>query len=74
MFDNLRNEGEKTPFYEEEAKFQAAAGTHEPDLRSVSRLFGMTPRQRFVLAMLFLFATCSLGTMCMFVTGRFGMP
>ena len=74
MFDNLRNEGEATPFYEEDAKFQAAAGTHEPNLRPASRLFGMTPRQRFILAMLVLFATCALGTMCMFVTGRFGMP
>jgi hypothetical protein len=74
MFDNLRNEGEATPFYEEEAKFQAAAGTHEPNLRPASRLFWNDAEQRFILAMLLLFATCSLGTMCMFITGRFGMP
>jgi len=74
MFDNLRDDPGTTPFYEEEAKFQPAAGTVQSESRTSSRFLGMTPTQRFVIAMLLLIAVCSLGAMCLFVTGKISLP
>ncbi len=74
MFDNLREDSGATPFYEEEAKFQAAAGTQPDESAPARRLFGMTPIQRFVIALLLFFAVCSLGAMCLFVTGKISLP
>ena len=75
MFDNLREQASTSPFYEEEAKFQAAAGTtSEPATRSTSgRFLGMTAIQRFVIALLVMFAVCTLGTMCLMLTGKIGI-
>lgn len=75
MFDNLRDQANSTPFYKEEAKFQPAAGTmaDTPSRRS-GRLLGMTAPQRFLIAMLLLFAVCALGAMCLMVTGKIGLP
>ena len=75
MFDNLRDQAKSTPFYEEEAKFQSATETTTdmPSRRS-GRLLGMTAPQRFLVSMLLLFAVCSLGMMCLMVTGKIGLP
>ena len=74
MFDNLRDEAASTPFYEEEAKFQSAAGTgtSASTRRKSSKFLGMTSIQRFVIAFLLFFAVCTLGAMCLLVTGRIG--
>jgi len=73
MFDNLREEASSGSFYEDEAKFQPAAGTAADSApRSSVRLFGMTPVQRFFIAVLLMIAVCTLGTMCLLVTGRIG--
>jgi hypothetical protein len=75
MFDNLREQASSSPFYEEEAKFQPAAGTSsEPATRSPSgRFLGMTAMQRFVIVLLLMFAVCSLGAMCLMVAGKIGL-
>ncbi len=74
MFDNLRDESNATPFYEEEAKFQAAAGTTEATSRPAGRILGMTALQRFVVALLTASAVCALGTMCLFIFGKISIP
>ena len=75
MFDNLREQANSTPFYEDEAKFQPAAGTtSDPALRNRSnRFLGMTPAQRFIIAVMLMFAVCSLGMMCLLITGKIGL-
>ncbi len=75
MFDNLREQANSSPFYEEEAQFQEAAGTTTaaPQHRSSGRILGMTPAQRFVIAMMFMFTVCILGALALFVTGKFGV-
>ena len=35
---------------------------------------GLTPVQRFVLAVMFLLMICLLGSMCLLVTGRIWLP
>ena len=72
MFDNLRDESKSSPFYEEEAKFQQAAGT--PAAASVrgSRSFlGMTAPQRFILSVMVMVTVCVMGAMALLITGRF---
>jgi hypothetical protein len=71
MFDNLREEASQ-PFYEEEeeAQFQPAAGTETPVRSSSSRFLGMTSIQRFVIAVLMMFAVCVIGALCLLVTEK----
>ena len=72
MFDNLREDAAK-PLYEEEAKFQPAAGTGSAyGAPSSRRILGMTGVQRFVIAFMFFLAVCIIGAMALFVTGKIG--
>ncbi len=73
MFDNLREQANSSPFYEEEAQFQQAAGTPAPPpvRRSPGRLLGMTAIQRFVLVVMLMMIVCILGSMMLLVTGKF---
>lgn len=75
MLDNLREQANSSSFYEEEAQFQQAAGTTSaaPRLRSSGRILGMTPAQRFFIAVMLMFTVCILGALVLFVTGKFGI-
>jgi hypothetical protein len=75
MFDNLREQANSSPFYEEEAQFQAAAGTGAAPPRRFSggRILGMTAPQRFFISLMFLLVVCVLGALVLFMTGKFGM-
>ncbi|MBL8050326.1 MAG: hypothetical protein JNM46_03815 [Anaerolineales bacterium] len=67
MFDNLREESSKD--FDEQAKFQPAAGTRRTGGRS-GRFLGMTSIQRFVIVLLIMFTVCVLGTLCLLATQR----
>ncbi len=57
---------------EEEDDFlleEAPATSAEDD-----RVFGMTPVQRFVLAVLIFLSICMLGTLCLLVTDKIALP
>ncbi len=75
MFDNLREQANSSPFYEKESQFQQAADTTSaaPQLRSSGRILGMTPAQRFFIAVMLMFTVCILGPLVLFVTGKFGI-
>ena len=66
MFDNLREESSRD--FDEQAKFQPAAGTGS---KKSGRLLGMTSMQRFVLVVLVMFTVCVLGTLLLLATGKF---
>ncbi len=72
MFDNLREQASSSPFYEEEAKFQPAAGTPAPpsNRRSSGRFLGLSSIQRFVLAVMLMMIVCLLGSMTLLVAGK----
>ncbi len=83
MVDNLREEAnnapfDSTPFYEDEARFEAAeanvpAAPRRGVLSSNGRFLGMTPLQRFILAFMLLMAVCALGSMCLLITGKMSL-
>ncbi len=73
MFDNLREQSNSTPFYEGEDQFREAEGlTAAPPRKPPSNghFLGMTPAQRFFIAVMLLIAVCALGAMLLLVTGR----
>jgi hypothetical protein len=71
MFDNLRDQANSTPFYEDEAQFREAEGLSVPARKAPrGRFLGMTPPQRFIVAIMFLISICVLGAMLLLVTGR----
>jgi hypothetical protein len=75
MFDNLREQADSTPFYEDEAAFLGTP-TQAPAARRRAGgglLLGMTPMQRFIVAVMLLIAICALGSMCLLITGRIGL-
>jgi len=72
MFDNLREQANSTPFYEDEAQFQSVEGTN-PASPASSRFLGMTPMQRFVLSLMLMMMVCLVGAMFLVVTGKFGL-
>ncbi len=74
MFDNLREDAASSPLYEDQAKFQPAAGTTVGrSMRRSGKFLGMTSFQRFFIAVLLLIAVCTLGAMCLLVTGKIGL-
>jgi hypothetical protein len=68
MFDNLREESTKD--FDEQAKYQPAAGTKRSGGKS-KRFLGMTSMQRFVLVVLMMSVVCVLGTLLLLATGKF---
>ena len=74
MFDNLREQANSAPFYEDEAEFREAERLTVPPRRPTGgQLLGMTPFQRFILAFLLLIAVCVLGSLCLLITGRISL-
>lgn len=70
MFDNLRNDA--SLFDDSGFDFEEPAqDSPPPKKRRRGRFLGMTPIQRFIIAMMFMIAVCVLGTMVMLVTGKF---
>ncbi len=80
MFDNLRDLSDD-PLYEDEQNdlYKEPELVAEPAIaisltykeRKKSRKFlGMTAQQRFLVAVMFMFATCLIGTLAMFVMGK----
>jgi hypothetical protein len=83
MFDNLRDlsndplyEDEQNDLYKEQEPAELAA---EPAIaapaparrrKKSSKFLGMTAQQRFLIAVMFMFATCLIGTLAMFVMGK----
>lgn len=73
MFDNLREDAASSSLYEEEAKYQPAAGTSSSAKPRSRRILGMNAQQRFIIALMMMFAVCSLGAMCLLITGKIGI-
>ncbi len=75
MFDNLREQANSTPFYEDEAQFREAEGMSTPIPRQISRgpFLGMTPAQRFFLSVMVFIAVCLLGVMFLLITGTISL-
>jgi hypothetical protein len=74
MLDNLREDSSSRPFFEDEAQFQPADASVIPDSpRRRGRFLGMSPKQRFVIAVMMMILVCLLGAMCALATGKMGI-
>jgi len=72
MLDNLRDDAASS-FYEEDTVPPEEAQVFEPPKRRKNGNFlGMTPVQRFVLALMLMLTVCVLGSMCLLLTNRIG--
>ena len=67
MFDNLRDMSEDSDLFQEVTDEEPTAKRVR---RSGKRFLGMTPGQRFILAILLLFTVAVMGMMCLLVTGK----
>jgi len=83
MFDNLRDLSDE-PLYEDEqnnlnqnpelvAESASAGAAPVRRKKKKSQFLGMTAQQRFLLAIMFMFAVCLIGTLAMFVMGKMSL-
>jgi hypothetical protein len=72
MLDNLRDDAAAS-FYEEDTQPPEEVKAPPPRRRSNEKLLGMTPIQRFILAVMLMIAVCALGTMCLLLTDKIGL-
>ena len=82
MFDNLREdasdsyyeEDDSNLFFEgEESTLATTDAAPPPPRKKAGRLFGMTATQRFIIAVMLMVAVCTLGTMCLLITGKISL-
>ena len=77
MFDNLRDDAVPS-FYEEEdtvlpEEFEKKPISKAPKRKTNGKFLGMTSMQRFIIAAMLLVAVCTLGSMCLLLTGKIGL-
>jgi hypothetical protein len=68
MLDDFREQASTSPFFEDES-------FEEVELeRPKKRFLGMTPAQRFVIALMLLMMTCLIGALLLVITERVVLP
>ena len=76
MFDNLRDDASPS-YFEEEVTVPpdeyAASLSETPQPITSGKFLGMTAKQRLIISIMMLVAVCTLGTMCLLLTGRIGI-
>ncbi len=72
MFDDLRQQANQNTFEEPEEEQDVYAFREKK--APPRRLLGMTPTQRFIIALFLLLITCLLSTMCLLVMDKIYLP
>ena len=72
MVDDLRGNDDGIDFLEEEE--QDPFAFEEEEVAEQTLLLGMTPIQRFVIAVMILFMICLLSSFCLLVTEKITLP
>lgn len=73
MLDDFRNQAESSDFFDEDPEDEFVFEEVAP-ARSQSTFLGLSPAQRFVLALILLALTCLLSSLCLLVTERIALP
>ena len=77
MFDNLRDDASSSLYEDddnalpEEDTFASVPVTSKR--KASGKFLGMTSMQRFIIAVMLMIVVCTLGTMCLLITGRIGL-
>ncbi len=78
MFDGLRNDASDTSGFDDQQveffpddKKKPAAAPAARRRSSSGKFLGMTAPQRFLIAVMLMIMVCSLGAMCMLISGKF---
>jgi hypothetical protein len=72
MLDNLRDDA--ASFYEEDTQPpQDLSAPPPPRRKPVGKVLGLTPLQRFILALMLMAAVCAAGLMCLLLTNKIGL-
>lgn len=72
MLDNLRDDA--ASFYEEDTQPpDETLAPPRPKRKPVGKVMGLTPLQRFILALMLLGAVCAAGMMCLLLTNKIGL-
>jgi hypothetical protein len=74
MFDEFREQVDETSFFEDDESEEELVDSKLASQRSSGKFLGMTPAQRFVIALMLLGMSCLLSTLCLLVTGRIALP
>ena len=76
MLDNLRDDDNSKPFFEDETDLASAKAAAAPEVRrsrSGGRFLGMTPVQRFIISVMLMMMVCILGAMVLLLTEKIGI-
>ncbi|MBI5298011.1 MAG: hypothetical protein HY869_21250 [Chloroflexi bacterium] len=76
MLDNLRDEANSQPFFQDDAELTTAETTAlpEPSPRvGGGRFLGMTPMQRFIISVMLLIMVCIISFTCLWMTNSIGI-
>jgi hypothetical protein len=72
MLDNLRDDAAAS-FYEEDTQPpEESTAAMLPKRRASGKFLGMTPLQRFVIAVMLMIAVCASGVVCLLLTNKIG--
>jgi hypothetical protein len=74
MFDDLRQQAAQGPLGQPEEEEQDVYAMKETPVQNRDRLLGMTPVQRFVIAIMLLMMTLILSSLCLLVTEKIYLP
>jgi hypothetical protein len=70
MLDNLRESASQSPFFQEDQKPPDEDSDSESRSTSSKNFLGMTPVQRFILALMLFMVVCIFGAFILIVTQR----
>jgi hypothetical protein len=70
MLDNLRDSASQSPFFQEDQTPLEPKDSRGRKRRSDGRFLGMSPAQRFMLALLLFLMVCVMGSFLLLVTEK----
>jgi hypothetical protein len=77
MFDNLREDASSSLYEDDDTELfpeeEVQAVAAPPRRKSGGKFLGMTSMQRFIIALMLMIAVCTLGAMCLLLTGKVGL-
>jgi hypothetical protein len=71
MLDDLREQAASSPFMPDDEPEIRGSQPRRPASRRKKQFLGLTPVQRFIMAVMLMLTVCLLGAMFLVITGKF---